>query len=412
MFTFLHSADWQLGSRFPQFRERAEFGNALERIRRARLETLRRTLTLARERQVDAFVIAGDLFEDHQVEETLIRETMELFAAAAPLPIIILPGNHDPFTGPGGLWSRGAFVAVPAHVHVCGTPGTLEIGPATFVTAPLRQKRSPQDPTTGLIALARSVEAGRFKIGIAHGSPAVPGQHQADEFPIALDAASRAGLDYLALGHWHGWRAEFDGGRMVMPGTPEPDRFDQPNAGHLAFVRLTTPGAVPEVEKIPVATLHWRALEITCTESEATRATITATLAEHLPQADHSLLRLRLNGTPSREMLAELLPWLAEQTAPFLAARVVNECAPRLSAAELALLQERHPLIAGLLADLDRLEGLALGQPQEIPDAQHFTLDDTRELLALAQTDPNQLTSADFQAARQLVLQSLREVAA
>ena len=31
----------------------------------------------------------------------------------------------------------------------------------------------------------------------------------------AADAASRAGLDYLAIGHWHNWLADADGGRIV-----------------------------------------------------------------------------------------------------------------------------------------------------------------------------------------------------
>lgn len=61
MVCFVHSADWQLGARFAQF---AGTGN---RLREARLETLRRTLDFAREREVDALLIAGDLFEDNRV---------------------------------------------------------------------------------------------------------------------------------------------------------------------------------------------------------------------------------------------------------------------------------------------------------------------------------------------------------
>ena len=44
--------------------------------------------------------------------------------------------------------------------------------------------------------------SGAIAVGLAHGT--VEGVPQdPPEFPIARDAAARAGLDYLALGHWH-----------------------------------------------------------------------------------------------------------------------------------------------------------------------------------------------------------------
>ncbi len=84
MFRFLHSADWQLGARF------AQFGAKGAALRAARLTTLRRVLETARDQGVDAFLIAGDLFEDNQVDEALVVETVELFAAFPSVPIFIL----------------------------------------------------------------------------------------------------------------------------------------------------------------------------------------------------------------------------------------------------------------------------------------------------------------------------------
>ena len=54
----LHTADWQLGARFKQFGDRAG------ELREARFTALRRALEIARDRKVNTFVIAGDLFED------------------------------------------------------------------------------------------------------------------------------------------------------------------------------------------------------------------------------------------------------------------------------------------------------------------------------------------------------------
>jgi hypothetical protein len=412
VFTFIHSADWQLGSRFAQFRERAEFGDALEKLREARMETLRRVVTLAREKSADALLIAGDLFEDQQVPDALVREVWEVFSAAAPLRVFISPGNHDPFTGPGCIWAREPWSRPPENVHVFTASSAMECHGAHLLAAPLRQKRSPQDPTLALTALAASVPTGCIKIGLAHGSPAVPGQHQPDEFPIALDAASRAGLDYLALGHWHGWRDEFDHGRMVMPGTPEPDRFDQPNAGHVALVTIAKPGAAPRIEKIPVASLRWHSSAWDCTDLAAPRAVAEPWLHGLADEASRTVLRLRLTGSAPRESLASFRAWLEDQLPAFAVARIADECSEEFSAAELALLREQHPLIAGLLADLDRLESLALGgktTPIDSREAQSFTLDDARTLLASAKNDPAKLTPDDFRYARRLALQLLRE---
>jgi DNA repair exonuclease SbcCD nuclease subunit len=61
-FRFIHSADWQLGARFCQF------GPQAEALRQARLQTLATALQAASQRCVDAFLVAGDLFEDNQVD--------------------------------------------------------------------------------------------------------------------------------------------------------------------------------------------------------------------------------------------------------------------------------------------------------------------------------------------------------
>ncbi len=66
MYRFIHSADWQLGARF------AQFGLQGDRLRAARLDTLRRTLDLSRKHEADAFPIAGNLVEDNQVDESIV----------------------------------------------------------------------------------------------------------------------------------------------------------------------------------------------------------------------------------------------------------------------------------------------------------------------------------------------------
>src|SRR5271170_7310811 len=62
-------------------------------------------------------LLAGDTFENHRVSQTVLRHTAELLADA-PLPIVLLPGNHDSVL-PDCMFVRGGLNAVP-NLHLLG----------------------------------------------------------------------------------------------------------------------------------------------------------------------------------------------------------------------------------------------------------------------------------------------------
>lgn len=416
MFRFIHTADWQLGARFGQF------GASGARLREARLSTLAKTLALARQHAVDAFLVAGDLFEDNQIDDSLVAAAGEIFAGHSSVPIYILPGNHDPFTGPESVWLRKSMRSLPAHVHVLTTPGITDLGGVFLLASPLQQKLSTTDPSFRFIELAASLPADAIKIGLTHGALAIDGKHQPNDFPIALNAATRAGLDYLAIGHWHNWLADTDGGRVVMPGTPEPDRFANDAAGHVALVEIAGAGQQPLVKPLPVNTLTWRSLAFDFLSPDAARASLEAALAELRPKAEHAVVRVTFTGTVSPRSLAETRDWLEAALSPFLVGQIVDRTRIALSSAELADLQSRHPLLAQTLADIDRLESLATGEHHSVaasPSATGtseavqpaLTLADVQALLAHSKIDLASLTPEFFSRLRQILLQTLQEVA-
>jgi DNA repair exonuclease SbcCD nuclease subunit len=421
MIRFIHSADWQLGARFSQF------GLSGSRLREARLETLRGSLKLAQKHEVDAFLVAGDLFEDNQVSDALVRVVLDLFRAHPSLPVYLLPGNHDPNTGPDSVWQRKAFLHAPANVHVLREPGVIDIGggSARLLAAPLRQKLSGHDPSLKLAELAATLPGDVIKIGITHGALAIESKHQPNDFPIALNAATRAGLDYLAIGHWHNWLADTDGGRIVMPGTPEPDRFTNDDSGHVALVEIDSPGEPPHVQKLSVATLAWRAFTFDFLSPEASHTSLATMLAQLAASADRTVLRVTLSGTASPAALHETRRRLDAALSPFLVGQVADETCVTLAPAELADLRARHPILAQVLADIDRLEAFAGGQVAASPVPSEdtiiqpktvatpsLTLAEAQALLSPAKIDLTQLTPAWFAQLRQTVLQSLQEVTA
>src|SRR5260370_542761 len=88
------------------------------------------------------------------------------------------------------------------------------------------EKTSPNDPTRWL-AQAPPTESA-VRIGVAHGSLKVRDYLKLEDHLINRHAARDAGLDYLALGHWHGQQRFRDPDgveRTAYSGVHEPMEF-------------------------------------------------------------------------------------------------------------------------------------------------------------------------------------------
>src|SRR6266446_6853053 len=68
---------------------------------------LARVLATARAFKADIVLLAGDTFDNHAVTAATIDRAGRLLADAG-LPVVILPGNHDPAT-PDSIYVRGGF---------------------------------------------------------------------------------------------------------------------------------------------------------------------------------------------------------------------------------------------------------------------------------------------------------------
>ena len=69
---FLHSADWQLG-----LRVRFIPGDSGAVVRDARLKTVARIGEVAREREAEFVLVAGDVFEHHGLKPSTLRKTFD-----------------------------------------------------------------------------------------------------------------------------------------------------------------------------------------------------------------------------------------------------------------------------------------------------------------------------------------------
>lgn len=287
----LHTADWQIGKGFGQIP-----GDAGALLRDQRFKTVRRLAELAAERQVDAVLVAGDVFDAQTVSDTTLRRLVECLAAF-PGPWILLPGNHDAALVES-VWSRlERLGCLPANVipALRAEPITLAEGRLCVLPAPLCRRHEAEDLTAAFDAM-ESPE-GAIRVGLAHGSVAnrLPSDSVRHNL-IADDRPATARLDYLALGDWHGTLEIAD--RTWYAGTPETDGFRSRDPSQVLIVSIAAPGDSPEVERVTITHYRWHLLEETVSSAEAIES-LDVRLAQLGERPEQQVVRLRVAGSLS-----------------------------------------------------------------------------------------------------------------
>jgi hypothetical protein len=291
MVRFLHTGDWQLGLKLAFIA-----GDRGALARGERFEVVRRLADLAKERDVMAVLVAGDVFDDNAVGRDTLQRARDVLARFKPIPVLLLPGNHDA-ASPDSVLRR---LDAGAHVHALTTRTPWDGVPGLRVyPCPLQRRHERDDPTRHLPP--RTPEE-RIRVAMAHGG--LLDFDEAETPPNRIDwrAILDKGFDYLALGEWHGtlrW-----GPRVWDSGTPEPTRFKEKRPGHALVVEIDAPGATPRVEEILVARTRW--LERQESLEDAAGIDALAVWFEGLESKSMTLVSLSLSGLLSMADRARL----------------------------------------------------------------------------------------------------------
>ncbi|MBQ9113126.1 MAG: DNA repair exonuclease [Clostridia bacterium] len=289
---FLHTADLHLDSAF------CGAGPLAADVRReAQRSLLKRIFACAQEEACDMILMAGDIFDTVFVTP----ETARLFIGLCRdfgAPIVISPGNHDPYAD-GGFWSSAAL---PSNVFVFSAPELqifdfpeLEVSVAGYAfTSPALQK----NPLTDAAINRDSTE--RHLLLCAHADIDVPMSRYA---PATLGDITRHGFDYAALGHVHIARAFRNDVRYC--GFPEGRGFDEEGDGQVLTVTLD--GGACTVKEHVLSRIRYVRTEISAdgaATAEDTLDMIKTEISKYSDKPTH--LRIELCGTLCEDALPDL----------------------------------------------------------------------------------------------------------
>lgn len=192
---FIHTADVHLGKAFGSF-------ESADHLKVARTELISKLSIASRAHNAPHILVAGDLFETPNPAAQTWRQAVATMADADDVTWWLLPGNHDNLAQGQATWDGIVRLGHP-NVHILQVAEPQEMQPGAFVLpSPLATRRPSSDPTDWMNTA--ETPDGAMRIGLAHGPIQSFGETHLPADLIAPDHAKRAGLDWLALGDWHG----------------------------------------------------------------------------------------------------------------------------------------------------------------------------------------------------------------
>jgi DNA repair exonuclease SbcCD nuclease subunit len=164
------------------------------------LDGLHYVLRTAEAMAADVVLLAGDTFDNGRVDEGVARRAGALLAEAR-MPVVLLPGNHDPAM-PDGIFHRSGILGLP-HALVIGHthPESILLESLDLEIVGRPHRGYGDMPPLPVISERKA----RWQVVVAHGHY-VPPQDWEDEAHRSwrMSEADLGAIeaDYVALGHW------------------------------------------------------------------------------------------------------------------------------------------------------------------------------------------------------------------
>ena len=255
MVRFLHTSDWQLGMTRYFLSEGSQ-----ERFTQARFDAIRTLGRIAKEEGCQFMLVCGDAFESNQVDRKTVARSLEALKEV-PIPVFILPGNHDPLNAASVYRSSTFIEHKPAHVRVVenAVPIKLDDG-VELVGAPWMSKRPVANPIeNALNDLASTNDIVRICMGHGAVDRIAPDREAVGVIAVAdLERVIAEGrVHFVALGDRHSLTKVGIGDRIWYSGTPETTDFAEAQSGYAQVVEVDGGQVVTKAIQIG----QWRFIE-------------------------------------------------------------------------------------------------------------------------------------------------------
>lgn len=232
--SFIHCADIHLDAPFSAMGKE----NLSSERRKDLRKVFGKIINLVLENDADFLLISGDLYEHEYTARSTITWINEQFVRLGSRPVIIVPGNHDPYVR--NSWYRSYRWNDNVHILTTENPEYLDenlnvyfygIGFDTFHQEVIPVQKPPV------------LQPDRINICLFHGT--INMQFTESPYnPVDLDYLAGLGFDYYALGHFHTRNDAFFEKGILNPGSPEPFGFDETGEHGVCMVEITRNGGL------------------------------------------------------------------------------------------------------------------------------------------------------------------------
>lgn len=278
MFRFVHTADVHLDSPLRSLALRN--ADLAELVGVATRTAFSRTVDLCLSEQVDAFIIAGDLYDG----SLRSMKTARFFAeemrrlTEADISAFIIRGNHDAES----VITRE--LTLPEGVHVFSNkdkPIPMKDGAVAIHGVSFKDAQAPES----LLPKYQPGTPGIIDIGAMHTS--LDGSPYHDVYaPCSTADLAAHGYAYWALGHIHKRSVtRHDDCTIVMPGIPQGRHINEDGLKSVSLVTVDANGAC-EIEERHVAPVRFERLELDASDVADWPALITAAVEAFTPLQD------------------------------------------------------------------------------------------------------------------------------
>jgi DNA repair exonuclease SbcCD nuclease subunit len=208
-------------------------------------------IDLANREQADVLLIAGDLFDNDRIHESVVTFAAEQIARFEGRTFLI-PGNHDPMD-PGKIYWRHDMEAVAPRLTILRDPAGQVVEPDDLDLVLWGRAYIDSDRNFRPLEGLPERRDGRWHIAMAHGHFVPDGANSIHSLLIheAEVAAAAGHWDYMAFGHWEPHADVSAGGTTaIYSGAPMPLADANGRAGWAALVDFDESGVSWQLRRV------------------------------------------------------------------------------------------------------------------------------------------------------------------